>query len=126
MVLRHLYRAAKASASALTKALGGHPEDKHLTFIYASHLPELRTICAAPSELRSDSVFAEYTHHDKRLHVRFEDGCEYTFIFREDDIMVLSTEEFSFTQFRTRLKQAVLATREAKKSQAPNHYPMHG
>ncbi len=81
--------------------------DQHFAFIRQHQLPELLTIVAAPDELRSQRLKAYYDHRHRSLTVVFPEGDDVRFVFREEDIMVLTKEPFVIARFRERLQASL-------------------
>ncbi len=82
--------------------------DRYISFIDNSSIPELQTIISAPGELKSTIIKAKYDAYTHKLDLYFSYGTHITFIFRDEEITVLSPEPFSKKAFQIELKQALL------------------
>lgn len=104
MVVPLFRNLANASKHHITRNLGGHQKEKHLYFLGKNEIPELRTLTVAPEAIRSTRVRVSHDTYRNRLTITIDQEHVTNFVFREEDILVLSTQPFSPTNYRETLR----------------------
>ena len=112
---------ARLGRKAVAKGIGAHASDTNLSFLSHGRIPELRTLAVAPDDVHSDFVEVSYSHEHKRLSVAIHGEEKATFVFREENIMVLTVGDFDPPSFREKLRAAIDATRTSTATLVPPH-----